>query len=82
MPRESYSACVSRHLAVIEEAVIIVCTTTDPVTKENAMKLFRKSLVAIELETEKRIDKSSYEAERRDGKQLVETAMIVMQRRG
>lgn len=82
MVRESFAACVSRHLAAMEQCAKLLYTSQDSKERDAAYDTFLKSTVVIELEVQKRIEKSAYEAERRAGQELADVVMVVRQRRG
>ena len=82
MPRESYAATVTRHVAVIEELFMTMLEQLPPGDRTKVLRPLAVSLHEIEKATKQRIEASDYEAQRRDGKHLVTLAHIGYQRRG
>ena len=82
MPRESYAATVARHTAILDELHMQLLEQLPPGDRVKHLRLWSVSRHEIEEATKKRIEASDYEAQRRDGKALAETARVVGPRRG
>lgn len=82
MVRESFAACVQRHSAALEVLLLDLVTETDPKKRGKLAQLGMRSLAEIEIMADQRIDRSAKEAQRRDGKNLAETAAAAVGFRG
>lgn len=82
MPRESYAAAVARHVGVLEELFTEVVQTLPAKEQTIRLKEWWASQNEIDRLTRQRIEATDYEAERRAGKQLAETARVIRPRRG
>jgi len=78
MPRESYAATVARHTAVLEELHLHVLSLLPPGRRVELLSMWNISMHEIAKATQLRIEKSEYEAQRRDGKKLAETGMTAL----
>lgn len=74
MPRESYAATVARHTAAIEDSVLTLAKATDAGTRAACVTVISKALGCIQEATLRRIERSDYEAQRRDGVELARLA--------
>lgn len=82
MPRESYAATVARHTAVLEELHMHLLEQLPPGERLDLLRPWNIAMHEIEKATRLRMEQSDYEAQRRDGKKLAETARVVAPRRG
>lgn len=74
MPRESYAATVARHTAVLDELHMRLLEQLPPGDRVKHLRLWSISMHEINEATRKRIEASDYEAQRRAGVEIAETA--------
>lgn len=82
MPRESYAATVARHTAILDELHMHLLEQLPPGDRVKHLRLWSVSMHEIQEATRKRIEASDYEAQRRDGIALAQTALVCGPRRG
>lgn len=82
MPRESYAATVARHTAILEELYMQALEALPAGARLDRLRDWNIAMHEIERATLLRMEQSSYEAQRRAGKEIGQTVKVVSPRRG
>lgn len=81
MPRESYASAVARHTETMYELFIALHTVSAGDPEGRAIsRAFVASLAEVQRLTQLRMERSDYEAQRREGKKLADLARAVAPR--
>lgn len=78
MVRESYAATVARHTAILEELHLHLIHLLPAGQRVDLLRSWNVSMHEIEKATLLRMQRSSYEAQRRDGVELAKTALTIL----